>query len=521
MRLPRQIFRGMWHKSEMSNGEESGQDFYSARSDNSEEDPVPKDGSTDTDSATPLMRTSSANERSHVLTEEENRLMNERIDRLVAVIQAGRQLQFSPDPQTGNVDVSIAHDKSDSDEGRSDIEADIAASPEHFGNIVRAGDTRRRVASPNSALFDSTVSSEVINNFSSSAWESVLAAVDIRYAVEHGSEAQITPVRKNNPAGVQGVVRRDGQYITYIDKNDVKVGTVSSIPLDFNKRPRTSTPSIHSTGSDLDCSSPLFEKSLQVLLRETSGDVSKSEDASQGSESSGIRDRVSDWLKRVKTPTILGEQSDAYTKRKGFNVFQDGRKHEPAPKGNREHLTANKALKDVSNLRRPGYLQYNSFAQTSRVNKPIADSTQWPVLVSNRESRKTLKSTTPRQISRDQTHSTPHTRRRRHKYPSPQNPALQDPNRTVDSDLALAKLEGRAPPQQYSPIRRYADESGLYGPDVLVEKRPLRYHQPMPMRLLPFGLSVAQKFEKAVAEWDDDEGGIEKVGVDKENAGRS
>ena len=484
----------------MSNSDESDQDFYFARSHN---------------------RTSSANERIHVLTEEENRLMNERIDRLVAVIQAGRQLRFSPDPQTGNVDVSIAHDKSDSDDRRSDVEVGIAASPENFGNIIRAGDGRRRVPSSNSALFDSTISSETISKSSSSARESVVAPVNMRYAIEHGSEAHIsTPVRKIKPAGVSGAIVKDGQYITYMDKEDVKVATVASIPLSLNKPPRTSTPSIQSTGSDLDCSSPLFEKSLQALLRETSGDVSRSKESSQNSKSSGFRDSVSDWLERVTTPPTLKKQSGAYTKRKGFNVFQDGRKPETVPKRNREPLTANEALKDVSNLRRPGYLQYNSFAQTSQLNKPTADLTQWPVLVPNQKPRETVNSTTPHQRSTDKTHSRPHTRRRRHEFSSPQESTLQDPNRTADFDLALAKLEGRAPPQQYSPIRRYADDSGLYGPDVLVEKRRLRYHQPVPMRLVPFGLSVAQRFEKAVAEWDDDEGGRVRVGVEKEYAGR-
>ncbi len=531
----------------MSNSDESNQGFCSAKSHKSEEDPGTKDGSTDADPATSFMRTSSANERSRFLTEEENQLINEKIDRLVAVIQAGRQLHFSPDPQTGNFDVSIAHDRSDSDDGRGDVEADILASPEDFGNMIRTGGGRQRILGPNSVLFDSTNSSKVISSFSSSAWENELALVDRCSAVEHGSEAQIPPpVRKNVPGEVRGAVRRDGQYITYMDKNDVKVGAVASIPLDFNKPPRTSTPSIRSTGSDLDCSSPLFEKSLQALMRETSRDLPRSEETSQDSRSSGIGDSVSDWLERVETPISLGEHTDAARKRQYLNVFQDGEKHEMALERDRNPLTGNEALKDVSNLRRLGYLQHNSFAQKGHVNKTIGNparprksgpqmqpfggatnaeirrsftEAKWPVLTSKHNSRKKERSTTLDPKSTEKTHSTPHSRRRRRKYPSPQKSNLQDPKRTADFDLALARLEGHAPPQQYSPIRRYADETGLYGPDVLVERRRLRRHQPVPMRLLPFGVSTAQRFERVVAEGDDDGGGKRGVGVNRENAG--
>ena len=527
----------MQHKP--SNSDESGEGVPSARSHDSE-DPVPKDGSTSADLTTPLLRTSSANERSHVLTEEEDRLVNEKIDRLVAVIQAGRQLQFSPDSQTGNIDVSIARDKSDSVEGRSDVKTGTIASPEYSGSMTRSGGGRRRLSSPNSALFDSTNASEVRSISLSSAWENVLAALDEFYALEQGTEAQFPlPVREDNPREVRAATRRDGQYITYIDKDDVKVATVASIPLDFTKPLRTSTPSIHSTGSDLDCSSPLFEKSLQALIRETRQDATSSEEATQDSTSSNIRDSVSNWLERVQTPPFLEEQTNAAGKRQDLHVFRDGGKHQLAPKGDRKPFTASRALKDVSNLRRPGYLQHNSFAQTGQVNKSMADparpatlgpeiqpfggadeaessrssiEAKWTVSISNHNSRKKVRATRLHPNSTDETHSTPHIRRRRRECPSPQNSTLQDPNRTADFDLALAKLEGRGPPQQDSPIRRYADETGLYGPDVLVERRPLRHHHPVPMLLSPFGQSVAQRLEKSVAEGDDDERGKTKGG---------
>ena len=524
----------MWPRSKMSHSDETDQSFFSARSLIIEEDPVTENGSTDADLAAPLMRSASASKRSHILTEEENQAINEKIDSLVAVIQAGRQLHFSPDPQTGNVDISIAHDRSDADDGRSDVEAGILASPENFGNVIRPGGGFQRIPSPSSVSFDSTDASEVMRNFSSSAWENALTPAENRSAVEHVPEAQIPPpVRKDIPGEVHGAVRRDGKYITYWDKDVLKVAAVASIPLEFNKPRRISTPSIHSAGSDLDCSSPLFEKSLQALMRETSRDLTSSDGASQDSRFSGIENSVSDWLEHVETPKFRGEHSDASRERQGFNVFQDSGKHEMALEKDRKPFTVSKALKDVSNLRRPGYLQHNSFAQTSQIDKMIGNparprisgppiqlfagvtdaesrrsfiEAKWPVLMSNHNSRKTERSTTLHPQSSERLHSSPHIRRRGHEHPSPQNLRLQDPNRTADFDLALAKLEGHAPPQQDSPIRRYADETGLYGPDVLVERRRLRHHQPVPMRSLPLGLSTAQRFEKAVAEGDDDGG---------------
>ena len=357
-----------------SNSDESGEGIHFARSHDSEEDPVSKDGSTSADSTTPPLRTSRTNERSHVLTEEEDRLMNEKIDRLVAVIQAGRQLHFSPDSQTGNIDVSLARDKSDSVDGRSDVKTGTVASPEYFGSMTRSGGGRRRISSPKSALFDSTNASKVRSTSLSSAWENVLAALEESSALEQGSEAQFSPpVRENYPREVRATMRRDGQYITYIGKDDVKVATVAPIPLDFDKPLRTSTPSIHSTGSDLDSSSPLFEKSLQALIREKRRDITSSEEVTHDTRSSGIRESVSDWLERVQTPPFLEEQTNAAGKRQDLHVFRDDGKHQLASKGCRKPLTASRVLKDVSNLRRPGYLQHNSFVQTGQVNKPMTE----------------------------------------------------------------------------------------------------------------------------------------------------
>ncbi|KAK0509939.1 hypothetical protein JMJ35_007333 [Cladonia borealis] len=498
----------------MSHSNESDQSFISARSDMSD------DGSTDADAAPPFERTSSATERSRVLTEAENQAINEKIDRLIAVIQAGRQLRFSPDPHTGNVDISVAHDKSDVDDGRSDVEADIAASPENFGNIIRTGDGRQRILSPNSILSDSTDISKIMRYHSSSEWEPALTLVHNRAAVKHVPEGQIPPpVLKRDPGEVRGAIRRDSKHFTYWGRNDVKVAPIASIPLDFNKPLPIATPSVHSAGSDLDCSSPLFEKSFQRLMRETSGDLPRSEDANQDSWSSGIGDRVSDWLERVP---VSRENTDATRKRQSFKVFQD-----KVLNRGRKSLTASKALRDVSNLRRPGHLQHNSFAQTSQVAKTIGNpvrpgksgtqiqpfggaanaesrrsfiEAKWPVLVSSHNSGRKGRPTTMHQKLADLAQSIPHPRQRRRKNPSPPKSSLQHPNRTADFDLALARLEGHAPPRQYSPIQRYADDTGVYNPDVLVESRRLRPCQPVPMRVLPFGLSTVERLEQEVTE---------------------
>ena len=500
--------QNMWHKSRISNSDESGEASHLTRSCDNEER-VHEDGSISADSTTPLLRSSSANERSRLLTEEENRLMNEKIERLVAVIQTGRQLHFSPDSQTGNIDVSITRDKPNPDDGRGDAKADTVASPENFEYMIGTRGGHRRLLTPNSLLSDGTNTSNVRSTSLSSAWENVLAALEEYYTLEPGVEAWLTPpIRENNP------IRRGGQYITYIEKDEVKVATVASIPLDFNRPLRILTPSIHSTGSDLDCSSPLFEKSLEALIGETTRDLTSLEEATHDSRSSDLRDSVFDWLERVETPPVLEEQTNAAGKRQDLQVFREGGKDQLAPKRDKKPLTASKALKDVSNLRRPGYLQHNSFAQTDRVNKlitgPARPTTSGPEI---QRSGGTADAESSRPFTGAKwAESTPHIRRRPRKDPSPQKSTLQDPNRTADFDLALARLEGRGSPQQYSPIRRYADETGLYGPEVLVERRPLRHYHPVPMPLSPFGQSVAQRLETSVVEVDDNQGGKTKGG---------
>ena len=503
----------MWHNSKISNSDASGEGSFITRSRDNVENPVYQDGSASADSTTPLLRSSSANERSH-LTEGEDRLMNEKIDRLIAVIQTGRQLHFSPDPRTGNIDVSITRDKPNSDDGRSDVKVDNVASPENSEHMIGTGGSRRKLPTPNLPLYDGSNASSTRSISLSFAWENVLAALEEYYALEPGVEARFTPpIRETNVREVSAPIRRDGQYITYIENDDVKVATVASIPIDFNKPLRKSTPSIHSTGSDLDCSSPLFEKSLEALVGATTRDLTNLEEATHGSRSSDLRDSVFKWLERVKTPPVWEEQTNAAGKRQNLQVFREDGKYQLAPKRHRKPLTASKALKDVSNLRRPGYLQHNSFAQTDQANKLIADPAR--PATSGREIQPSggaadAESSRPFTEAKSAESSTPHIRRRRRKDPSLQTSTLQDPNRTTHFDLALARLEGRGSPKQYSPIQRYADETGLYGPDVLVERRPLRHHHPVPMPLSSFGQSVAQRLEKSVAERDDDDGGKTK-----------
>ena len=506
-------FQNMWHNSKISNSDAFGEGSIIARSRDYEENPIHRDDSPFADSTT-LLRSSRANERSH-LTEEEDRLMNEKIDRLIAVIQTGCQLHFSPDPRTGNIDVSITRDNPNSDDSRSDVKVDNVTSPENSEHMIGTGGSRRKLPTPNLPLYDGSNPSESRSISLSSAWENVLAALEEYHALEPGVEARFTPpLRENNPSEVPAPDRRDGRYITYIDKDDVKVATVASIPIDFNKPLRKSTPSIHSTGSDLDCSSPLFERSLEALIEETTRDLTYLEEATHDSRSSDLRNSVFEWLERVETPPVLEEQTNAAGKRQSLQVFREGGKDQLAPKRDRKPLTASKALKDVSNLRRPGYLQHNSFAQTNQVHKSIADPARpaksGPEI---QPSGETADAESSRPFTEAKwAESTPHIRRRPRKDPSPQKSTLQDPNRTAHFDLALARLEGRGSPQQYSPIRRYADETGLYGPEVLVERRPLRHHHPVPMLLSPFGHSVAQRLEKSVVEVDDDDGGKTKGG---------
>lgn len=449
-----------------------------------------------------------ADQPSRILSDEENQSLNEKIDRLIAAIGDGRQLDFAQDPETGNVDISTTGQDHEMDAGS--LEAHIAAHPENFGNTLRPGNGRRMMRSEDSVV----TSSDSIATSGTNAWERGIAAADIRYAlnaIEYGAETRYGTVIRRNAESAEDIARRShGHNVAFMGKEGLEACAISPIPLDFNKRRGTKTPSIRSNGSELDYSSPLFEKSAQAWLREphsgSSGPVSEG-DSSQKFQ---LKESVSLWLESVDPPSRVAIPQYGDKPERAFDVFDDddpsrGLVSKKIPRDN----PAAKALKDISNLRRAGYLAHNSFIDPklpmAGQERPLPSrspatafggaidrdsrrrfiESKWPGLLSHGKSSRVARKYKASKGPDDRKSESQEAAATRDDTLVAHKPLHQDPVRAAHFELALARLEGRALPGQYSPIKRYADKEADYGSSVEVEHRPWRILEPKPARPFP------------------------------------
>ena len=451
-----------------------------------------------------------------LLSDKENDQMNAKIDKLIAAISERRQIHFAPVAETGEVDIFADRNIEIEGVGRNeyDIERDIASSPENFGRILGSRNGVRRIKSPSSLLYASSTGSWTStkdSKSSSSAWERAVAAADIRFAIEHMDEGQ------------EAIVVREpfssGEMETRIPFQRRLVHNIAPISLDYNKPVRSSTPSIHSNGTELDTSSPLFRKSCERVRRETYAVPPESTFERGILEASRLDD---EWAvvsePPVNPPEEVNESKALISKGRAFGVFDDA-KSGTSSRAVEEPNLSSKALKDISNLRRPGYLQFNSFAKDAKSTTNPKDTVATITASSagfegapNPDSRRAyIKKKWPGLLqdpSRDNTSEPPKldgiARRRNeqaighpintsHYSLSHERTSMADsslntgPARQAHFDLALARLEGRALPPLRSPIRRYPDSAALSDRDILVEggHRPLPLRGPRPVNAMP------------------------------------
>ena len=286
--------------------------------------------------------------------------------------------------------------------------------------------------------------------------------------------------------------------------------TVSPIPFDFNKRTRASTPSVHSNGSELDTSSPLFRKTCERIRQETYAEPPESSFQRVSPKFSLLDEWAFVSEPPGKSSPEVRESEVTSNAGRAFGVFEDRRRGETSSKKNGKQAVRSKALKDISNLRRPGYLQFNSFAKVAKSSNdqtgaavPATASSvgfggatdpesrrayiksKWPELLEEAGNGRTAEPTrldgaarrrNEQAIGRpiDRSHySLSHVR-----TSLADSLPNADPVRQAHFDLALARLEGRALPPAPSPIRRHADTATLFDRDVQIEGS----HGPLPLR---------------------------------------
>lgn len=488
-----------------------------------------------------LVRSTSPLDR--ILSDAENDEMNAKIDRLVAVIEDCRPIHFIPNDQTGEVDIfadSHRYGADVSDDDDRDLERNIAALPENFGRIIQFGDQDRLIRSPRSLIIVTspslqttgplsesplnlrvgeavTAETRISNESLSNMWEKEVSNVDERYELDPGSIiGDDSPDLKSMQASVRDSRVHRARTQAVRDTPYLNLGSVSPIPLVFNRTVRSSTPSVYSNGSEQDCSSPLFQKSCVRMLQDTLSKPPLSEFKTEPMEKWKPNESISEWLARTKTPPrarkLTGSEGSS---KKAFNVFHDLGKSRAPTKFTRKLAGEPKKLKDVSNLRRPGYLKFNSFASDkdsaikptgpakaaalTTSSRPFGGASdqatrrsfikeKWPVLLSDQRVSKMPGPLEAKQGLGDYVVGA---------LDSLRSDTFHDRTAVVPSftpnaaqqahfDLALARLEGRTGPPPASPIRRYPDKAALRDTDIEDEEvtRRLDVQQPQPRRVI-------------------------------------
>lgn len=442
---------------------------------------------------------------SRLLSDEENDRMNRKIDRLMAAITDHRPIHFSPNAETGEVDIFADHHDGVNEQSEYELEQEIAANPENFGRIIRYDNGIRRIRSQYSLQYadpSESWASTDSSDSSSDAWERAVAAANIRFALEHG-DLDLEPVVVKQPfrsSGMEHEASRDRS----------RVRSFSPIPLDFYKPLRTSTPSIYSNGTEQDTSSPLFERSCERIWRDAYAEPPEST-FERGVPGDSQLDEWTSVSEPRDSPSREARESEVSSNpERAFGVFKDVSNGESSLKYFEKRDVRSKALKDISNLQRPGFLKFNSFANDGRLRKsqtgtvvPATVSSigfegaldpqsrrayiesKWPELLKDCSTGSMVESDQLDGIARrrneqaigrslDNSHySLSHVRT------SMADSSLNvDPVRQAHFDLALARLEGRALPPPSSPIHRYADSAALFDRDIMIEG----VHRPLPLR---------------------------------------
>ena len=442
---------------------------------------------------------------SRLLSDEENDRMNRKIDRLMAAINDHRPIHFVPDAETGEVDVFADHFDRVNEQSEYELERDIAASPQNFGPIIRYGKGIHRIRSPHSLQYadsDESWASTESSKSSSNAWERAVAAANVRFALEHG-DLDLEPVVVKQPF-------RSWEMKHEASRGRRRTRSVSPIPLNFYKPLRTSTPSIHSNGTEQDTSSPLFQKSCERIWREAYAEPPEST-FERGVPGNSQLDEWAFVSEPRDGPSHKARESKVSSNpERAFGVFKDATNGESSSKDSGKRAVRSKALKDISNLQRPGYLKFNSFAndvdlrksQKGTIVPATASSVGFEGALDPESRRAYIESKWPELLKDCGTGSTVESdqldgvaRRRNeqavgrpldnsHYSLSHVRTFMADLSLNVHStqqahfDLALARLEGRALPPPPSPIRRHPDSAALFDRDILIEGS----HRPLPLR---------------------------------------
>ncbi|KAI4182698.1 MAG: hypothetical protein LQ346_006521, partial [Caloplaca aetnensis] len=297
---------------------------------------------------------------------------------------------------------------------------------------------------------------------------------------------------------------------------------ISPIHLDYQRRRGLATPSVDSTETMSDLSSPLGHvPARQATRTQTSPSMQslQSSDVLAGPDKWFPRtlppdikqqvrkakegqvkqletnSRVIRWLHHVKEAFGYRKDSPAKKPGKGISVFRDKSSVDAEKWTAMPIARPNNALSDLTNVRQPGYWTNNSFAQEKQMRqktnlaptvesgmrpRPRALPVHPPAPSQVKQFELNSRPTEPRAMTRARTALRGHvvtdssplaeTRNRRSSsQTSTIKPVQAGKELHPNVAFALARLEGRAAPPPLSPIRRWRDDNEDYGAHVEVE----------------------------------------------------
>lgn len=292
---------------------------------------------------------------------EEDTLSDDRINRLVTAVEDGRGVCFASDENTGKYDAYVEDYSDCYEESNDDLEKLIAAAPNNFGRIIDGHNCFDRSQSP----FSLAASDSEFGDQNLSASERSLGAED---EGKIGQSSQDSYHSTDSPSNFpRRCAENDrGRIIFIAGQSGIEQCGVSPVKLDYNKSPCCRTPSIHSRGTEQDCSSPLFIKSCKTMLEDAYHNYPDPENENfvvqeSSSSSADISSQISDWLDNIIVPPPADSSLLFKERILDFEVWHDSSVYSSKSGSGRAISLA--ALKDITNLHRPGYLQHNSFAQ--------------------------------------------------------------------------------------------------------------------------------------------------------------
>ena len=305
--------------------------------------------------------------------------------------------------------------------------------PVVYARIIDVQGRRPQVGShlPKSSLAPKGPAVEKPKATAPSTWEDAVAEANRRFEVAHCENSGVaeTDIRRRAVLGelhLSSPLTANTRPMKRLNGDDLHL-KIAPIPLDFFGVREFRTPSIHSSRSEFDCSSPLFGKSIEVAVEQShhkppGHNLDAASLKELGARKFPSECRVEEWLRHVVSRQEAPDMGDkpnirSPLGRKDFNVWTDegrlerkfkGRgvifKPEEAKRLGRaikgrgvifepedvakfcDHSSIDEiamssvgdkpstaqALKDVTNLRQPGYLKHNSFFRDLR--KPSHDA---------------------------------------------------------------------------------------------------------------------------------------------------